>query len=661
MRLALVQCPPWGSLPPLGLASLKAYVEQHGHQATCLDLNIEYARDRHSDALDDKDGSVYARPDPFASESYGEWDFTFDGEVRFASGLRDRPLPVEDWADRILRSGPQVVGFSVQASNLGTTLQVAQCVARLDPAIPLVFGGPNVAQAQQGELALRTGVPDLVVEGEGEETLLEILDALEAGGDPGDVPGIGRLIDGHPVWSNQRPLMSDIDGLPFPDFTDFDWSQYPNPFEIPVMTSRGCVLNCAFCYETVYWKRFRTQSASRIVAEIKHQLASHPLRGEVRGEHDFNIAFADSLVNGHLGGLKRMAELLIEDDIDIVWGGQATINTKMDDKYLATLRASGCGYLSFGLESGSQPVLEAMGKRFHIAEARDFLGRVQRADIRLTVNIMVGFPTETRRDFLETLRFLGKIRGLVYMVNNVGAVGVTGGSGIHRAPEDYGMTPVDVSGWQSGHNFAWASKAAGTERERQLRLKLLHLWMSLVRIPHQSLPAGSLGLRWARLGPTSRRRKKLQASWQDQPSDRDPTMSAIRSRARIKRLTRASGAEPLLLMASNGVVDHVISAPTWSTALGHQTWDGVSLTDVRAQIAASFPDGVRISTIHGNDGVVDVTISAIGPPLGDLAGLRLYLLPPPKGTHAQMMAFFPLAASPSSMAAGVPVSLRGPS
>ena len=66
MRVALVQCPPWGSLPPLGSASLKAYIEQHGHEAPCFDLNIDYCRERLEEVLDDVGGSVYARPDPWA-------------------------------------------------------------------------------------------------------------------------------------------------------------------------------------------------------------------------------------------------------------------------------------------------------------------------------------------------------------------------------------------------------------------------------------------------------------------------------------------------------------------------------------------------------------------------------------------------------------------
>ena len=178
MRIALVQCPPWGSLPPLGLATLKAYIEQQGHEARCFDLNIDYCRERLADLLDDVGGSVYARPDPWVSGSFAEWDFEFDGEVHFKSALKERPLPVERWADEVLSCGPKVVGFSVQSTNLGVTLQVAQQVARRDPSVLIVFGGPNVAEAQQGSMALLTGIPDLVLEGAGEETLIARVDAL---------------------------------------------------------------------------------------------------------------------------------------------------------------------------------------------------------------------------------------------------------------------------------------------------------------------------------------------------------------------------------------------------------------------------------------------------------------------------------------------------
>lgn len=651
MRVALVQCPPWGSLPPLGLASLKAYVEQRGHEVRCVDLNIEYCRERQRELIDDVGGTVYARPDPWLASEWSEWDFEFDGrEVRFRGALADRPLPVERWVDAVLGTAPELVGFSVQATNLGVTLQVAQEIARRDPSMTIVFGGPNVTRAQQGDMALRTGVPDAVVEGEGEETLVELLARLHEGRSIDDVRGIGRLVDGEPRWNEPRELIRDIDSLPFPDFTDFDWAAYPNPYEIPIMASRGCVLKCAFCYETVYWKRYRTQSPRRVVAEIRHQLAIHPMRSDVEsGRVRFGMSFADSLVNGHLGGLKRMAEMLVEADVGIYWNGQATINTRMDEEYFALLARSGCTGLSFGLESGSPRVLESMGKRFSIDEAGAFFRRAHRSGIELIVNVMVGYPTETRADFVETMRFLARVRRDIDLVNNVGATAVVGGSRLQLDPERYGIEPADPAGWATGRDLRWRSRAAGSERGRQRRVRILHAWMTLVRIPHQATrPMAERRLaRWWRALRRRPNRSDPVTTTRRAPAASPPvTMADAVRRRRIAKLAKGRGVQPLVVPAPGGTVGGPMAVPTWAEPLSPETWIGVELDELGPVVSAALGDGVAYVDQVAPDGVVAVEVVVEHPAVDGLSGLDLWVFPGPGGDDGRVMVAFPRDGAP---------------
>ncbi|MCU1369701.1 MAG: hypothetical protein JWO77_895 [Ilumatobacteraceae bacterium] len=653
MRIALVQCPPWGSLPPLGLATLKAYLEERGHEAPCFDLNIDYCRDRLADLIDDLGGSVYARPDPWVSGSYEEWDFDFDGEVKFRSALKDRPLPYQRWASEILACAPRVVGFSLQSTNLGVTLQVAQEIARRDPSVVIVFGGPNVAEAQQGRMALLTGIPDVLVEGEGEETAIALLEAIESGAGLETVAGIGLLVDGKPVWTERRPLLKDINALPFPDFSDFDWMQYPNPYEIPVMASRGCVLKCAFCYETVYWKRYRTQSGPRVVAEILHQIERHPLNGE----RQFGIAFADSLVNGHLGGLRRMADSLIENGTNIYWNGQATINTKMDEDYIMALRRSGCTGLSFGLESGSPLVIESMGKRFDIDEAVGFFERVQRSGIELVVNVMVGFPTETRADFIETLRFLRRIRKLIHMVNNVGSTAIVGGSRLHQDPEQFGVQPLHPEWWADHINLEWTSEAAGDERNRQRRVRLLHAWMALMRIPHQKIGPSSAP-RWrlrlpalARVKRSFGQRSASEAQEREKAQPPTPvviTMTEASVQRRLAKIARVAGVEPLVLELADGLLAPGGLLPAWSEPFAPEEWTGRSGMAIHDLIAARVQGTVRMSESRSSSqGVVDVALTIEGGDL-DVTGFKIKTFPPLEPEGPQTVAIVPVVRTAAS-------------
>ncbi len=649
MHVALVQCPPWGALPPLGTAALKAYLDAHGHTATCIDLNIEYCNERRQDLIEETLGSVYARPDPWASESFDEWSFEFaGGEVQFRSALADHPLPVERWADRVLETDPHVVGFSVQFTNLGVTLQVAQAVRRAAPEVTIVFGGPNVAQDQSGQLALETGVPDLIVEGEGEETLLEVLAALEESRSMDQVRGLGMIVDGKACWTEARPLIADVDSIPFPDFSDIDWTQYPNPFEIPIMTSRGCVLNCAFCYETVYWKRYRTQSPGRIADEIEYQVAHHPLRDRISpGVARFDFSFADSLVNGHIGGLRRTAQLLVDRDLGICWNGQATVNTKMDDDFFALLAKSGCTGLSFGLESGSQAVLVSMGKRFEVEGAASFFERVHRSGIKVIVNVMVGFPTETRADFIRTLWFITRIRKLIFMVNNVSPTGVPTGSRLHQDPEAFSIVPVDLPGWNAGTNTSWTSGPAGTDLDRNRRLRILHRWMQLIRIPHQRLPERNRRRVRRRQEASPEDRTWLTVPVVSQPDvlpieewRRSAALARPAAQAAIDEFAESGGGDALVLEAVDRIVTEVLHEPDWAAALEPQAWVGRTNEARNLFVTRYLGESFTTTPTVRPDGAIDIALRASGSEDGP--GLRVLLFPPEDESLVHLIALVPM-------------------
>jgi hypothetical protein len=216
------------------------------------------------------------------------------------------------------------------------------------------------------------------------------------------------------------------------------------------------------------------------VAEIEHQVEQHPMRDEAAASHHrFYFMFADSLVNGHLRGLQRTSRLLAERGLPVSWGGQATMDKRMDAEVCRDLRASGCTGLAFGLESGSQRVLDSMGKHFSIQDAARVIRDVHDAGISATVNVMVGFPTERFRDFLATMWFLTKARRWIYQVSNVTTTQVALGSEMHVFPERFGVS-IHADG-------TWESPETGGENDRRRRLRLLHTWMRLMRIPHQNI------------------------------------------------------------------------------------------------------------------------------------------------------------------------------
>lgn len=478
MRIALVQCPAWGPIPPLSLAALKAYVEEHGHEAACVDLNIDFYND-----------CVESGAHPlkiWGADAYSQWglDYNSRKKVRFQKGSRFRKtrLPTAAWMERVLATRPDAVGFTVPLTSFAASLVLARAIKKRVPGMPIIFGGPNVAEDREGITALLSRVPDLVVHGEGEETLREILDTLEAGGDPRSLAGVGCLVNGEPRFNAPRKQIRNLDSLPFSDFSDFPLADYPKANEIPISASRGCVNHCAFCYECVFWKGFRVRSPEKVVAEMEHQLARHPMYGagarRQETPHPF-FTFADSLVNGHPKNLARMCDLIVEKGLDIHWGGQATLDPRMDEAFCEKLVKAGCLGLAMGLESGSQDVLDSMGKTFKIDEAGPILRTMHQAGLPATVNVMVGFPTETLRDFAKTLRFLYENRAWIFMVNNVTTTQLALGSRLFTHPEEFGVK-VQKDG-------DWWSRPTGRGKHRWRRLRFLHRAMSLLKVGHQKM------------------------------------------------------------------------------------------------------------------------------------------------------------------------------
>ena len=483
MNVALIQCPAWGPIPPLGPAALKAYVVSHGHEARCFDFNLEF----HCFFI--KGHATEA--DLWDADGFRHWEmdhafyYRSGGQIRFQEGSRFNveSFPLARWAEEVLAFSPDIVGFTVNHTSMVLSLELSRELKRRNPELFIVFGGPDAGKDQHGLLAMETGIPDAVAQGEGEETLMELINIQEKGEDISSVQGIGFLRDKKSFWSSDRPLIRNLDSLPFPDFSDFSLAGYRNPREIPIMSSRGCINHCAFCYECVFWKRFRTRSGKHVVDEMVFQMERHPMRPSSRSasgnKNRFCFAFGDSLVNGSLKTLEGLCDEILARDLEISWYGQATVNAGMDAALLKKLKASGCVGLAFGIESGSQRVLHSMGKRFRVEEASSLLKQLHAVGIPATVNIMVGFPVERFLDFLKTICFLRKNRTRIRDVNNVSTTAIVSGSRLASRLAHYGITLL-----QDG---SWTSRATGTEKQRTRRLKLLHHALNLLRIPHQRL------------------------------------------------------------------------------------------------------------------------------------------------------------------------------
>ena len=406
-KLVLVLCPEWAPMfPPFNLARLSGIAKSAGYETKILDINIRtYNRYLH-EWLPNK---VF----PYRLwDSSAMWHWVGSA---YYSDIHPVIEPVlRDAVNEIIELNPDIVGFSTYYVNEEPTKWMCQELKKQAPHIRIAIGGSNV---QKDWFAIHPYY-DYVVNGEGEQVLLDILDEIERGVFHKETQIITQP-------QNQRINLND---LPLPDYESIDFSLYDIPNGVNSEISRGCTAKCTFCEETHFYK-YRQRQAVDLISEVEWLYYN-------KGTDV--IWFIDSLVNGNLKELRAFCKAVEAKGLKINWTGYARCDGRMDLEYFKDLKAGGCIMLNYGIESGSQRVLDDMDKGVTIAEMEQNFIDGKKVGIFAATNWIVGFPTEDYQDFADSMTFLWRMRNM--NINNVGA-----GVG-------FGLGPETIIG-QNPHRF----------------------------------------------------------------------------------------------------------------------------------------------------------------------------------------------------------------
>ncbi len=399
MNIALVQCPGWGrDCPPYTMALFSAILRENGHKVSCFDINNHLYRaspQEYKKMWDDKD-------------LYSFWT----DKAAISEFIQINNHLIEEKIDEILKTDSKIIGFTVHFSSLFVSLELARKIKQADENRIIIFGGPDCVRESRGLEIIKNQFVDAMVVGEGDFTVLELVKMIEEKGKVDFCKGLLIRNNGNIMDCGDREVVTDIDSLPFPDYSDFKEDilagLYRQPYRLEIFDSRGCFMQCHFCSEWQFWKRFRSMSGERMFAEILHQINNFPQVNY--------FYFIGSLLNGDIKALSRFCDLLIENNIKIRWLGQAIIRPEMTKELLSKMKRAGCEWLGYGIESGSQKVVDNMNKRFKISDAERVLKDTHEAGIEVQTNFMFGIPTETEEDFSETLEFLKRNRSNINSV-----------------------------------------------------------------------------------------------------------------------------------------------------------------------------------------------------------------------------------------------------
>lgn len=312
--------------------------------------------------------------------------------------LSHKQLPEE-----FRRRKPDIVGVTATTAVAPSAFKTARIAREVLPESLIVMGGPHITFLPERTLEEEPSIQVGVV-GEGEYTLLELVQAWEEGGDLRRVKGIVYRENGRIRFSKPRPLIENLDELPFPARHLLPMDRYKvfGKHETLglIFTSRGCPYNCTFCSSSlIFGKKFRARSPRNVVDEIEEFVDRYKSN---------RIEFVDDLF---IFDKKRVLEICREikrRGLDVVWVCSARSDL-VDGELLKALRDAGCVMIYLGVESGVQRVLNLMRKGIKVEQSIRAVRLAKDAGLQVVASFVLGTPGETWEEALETIRFAKRL------------------------------------------------------------------------------------------------------------------------------------------------------------------------------------------------------------------------------------------------------------
>lgn len=318
-------------------------------------------------------------------------------------------MRAEHVAEEVRKERPDVVALSFLSVTAYPALKaMARQVKQADPEIPVIVGGAFASINAERILADCPSI-DHVGVGEGEELLIDHLDHLES---PGAVAGLVWRRDGRVVKNVPRPLLADLDKFPYPDRESLPIDYVESlPLDVPavlsldrfctIQTSRGCPYSCIYCdIPSLGEGKWRSRSAEHVLGEMQ-QLSDQGYRSIYLTDDHFLLK------------KKRIGDIcngIIERRLKFHWGCEGRVDSVGVDQ-LPLMGQARCDMLAYGIESGTQKMLDRLGKRQTLAQIEHAVDEAKRHGIaRVHGFFVIGCPGETAEDIRDTFRFAARLK-----------------------------------------------------------------------------------------------------------------------------------------------------------------------------------------------------------------------------------------------------------
>jgi anaerobic magnesium-protoporphyrin IX monomethyl ester cyclase len=344
---------------------------------------------------------------------------------------------------------PELIGFSGLTVDINRTFGVIEKTKRLAPNTPIIFGGPHASMDPINSLKNNKAI-DMVIVGEGEKTILNIIDYLKKKQNIKNLKGVYYRDKNEIKFNGPAELITNLDKLPFPSRHLLHMGKYkPSPKEhkrfpgTDMITSRGCPYQCAFCFKQVFGNKYRSHSPEHVIKEIKELISKYGIK---------DIFFRDDTFTIDKERVIKICDLIKKHNIDITFTTLARVD-RLDFEVLKRMKEAGCWKILLGIESGNQKSLNLLRKGITLEQVKTAVDYCKKLKIETDGFFILGIPGESKKDAKKTIKF-AKSLGLDFAQFYICTP--YPGTHLYQLSKKYGELHIKENEWEKFNQFGAA-------------------------------------------------------------------------------------------------------------------------------------------------------------------------------------------------------------